>query len=131
MAHKIISKKYSEAFKRQVVEEYESGVSMNQLKRKYKIGGSMTIHKWIRKYSNLGFRHTKGSSQDSEEKQADTVKKLRMKIELLEKAVADLTLRKLILESTLEEYQEAYGPALPKKNGQRSSRERGRKHRGK
>ena len=130
MSNKFTVRKYSEAFKRQVVEEYESGVSMSQLRRKYKIGGSMTIHRWIRKYSNLGFRHSNHSSQSAEERYAEIIQKLKKKVELLEKAVSDLTLKKLILESTLEEYREAYGPALLKKNGQRSLRKHTGKRRG-
>lgn len=125
-------KKYSEAFKRQVVEEYESGASMNYLRRKYKIGGSMTIHKWIRKYSNLGIRNGERFMKEPKDNQdQETVEKLKKKIELLEKAVADLTLKKLILESTLEEYQEAYGALLSKKNGPRLLRGRTEKRKGK
>jgi transposase-like protein len=44
-------RRYGEAFKRQVVLEYESGVSVNALKKKYAIGGSETINLWIKKYA--------------------------------------------------------------------------------
>lgn len=36
-------KRYSEAFKRQVVLEYEAGISVNALQKKYDIAGTETI----------------------------------------------------------------------------------------
>jgi len=50
-------KKYSETLKRQVVSEYEAGVSIITLKKKYGIGGSETINLSIVKYAREGFRH--------------------------------------------------------------------------
>lgn len=42
--------KYSEAFKYQVVKDYESGLyTMVMLKRKYGIPGHSTIGRWLRK----------------------------------------------------------------------------------
>jgi transposase len=45
--------RYSEAFKMQVVRELESGTSnMDQVRRKYGIGGCTAIRQWLRKYGN-------------------------------------------------------------------------------
>ena len=57
----------SESFKRQVVEEYESGERITDLNKKYGIKGGMTITSWIRKYSKKGFRHEMVHIQSTEE----------------------------------------------------------------
>jgi transposase len=45
--------RYSEAFKMQVVREIESQeISGSQMQKKYGIGGSDTVAKWVRKYGN-------------------------------------------------------------------------------
>ena len=45
---------YTEAFKLQVVLEYESGVSQAALQLKYNIGGNETISKWAKRYGKRG-----------------------------------------------------------------------------
>lgn len=42
-------KRYSEAFKRQVVSEYEAGQSIAGLQQKYGINGNTTIQGWVKK----------------------------------------------------------------------------------
>jgi transposase len=45
---------YSEAFKRIVIAEYESGLSSKAtLKRKYGIAGNSCIPRWLKKYGKL------------------------------------------------------------------------------
>ena len=55
MAKNII-KRYSLAFKEQVIREYEQGASFPALQEKYGIGGSSTISNWVKKYSRQGVR---------------------------------------------------------------------------
>ena len=43
-------KRYSEAFKHQVVREYEAGASARWLMQKYGIGGDSTIKRWVHQY---------------------------------------------------------------------------------
>ncbi len=43
-------KRYSEALKRQVVQEYEDGASIYSLQQKYGIGGHNTVKRWIKRY---------------------------------------------------------------------------------
>jgi len=50
-------KRYSEAFKRQVVGEYESGCNVNELQKKYGITGAMTISNWIKKYAKQAIHY--------------------------------------------------------------------------
>ena len=93
-------KRYSEAFKRQVVTEYENGTSISALQKKYGITGKMTITKWIRKYGKAGFRHKMITIQTAEE--ANRVKELETQVRELEQALGKVTLEKLKLESILE-----------------------------
>lgn len=56
IVHLTASPKYSEAFKKQVVREYESGrISKNDLQRKYGIGGNASILKWCKKYGKFDY----------------------------------------------------------------------------
>jgi transposase len=96
-------KRYSEAFRRQVVSEYEAGSAIPELQKKYGITGSETIQNWIKKYASEGLRHAVVRIQTAEE--ANRVKQLESQIEQLERALARTTLEKLKLESILEELQ--------------------------
>jgi len=63
---------YSEAFKRQVVAEYESGLSTKAtLKRKYGIAGNSCIPRWCKRYGKLPYLHhtTKGRPMSDPQKQ--------------------------------------------------------------
>jgi transposase len=111
-------KRYSEALKRQVVSEYEAGMSVNGLRKKYGIGGSETINNWIKKYAKDGFRHEMIRIQRQDE--VDQVKALEKQIEELERTLGKVTLEKLKLESIVEEMEESHGDEI-KKNGLRSS----------
>jgi transposase-like protein len=118
---KTIIKRYSTAFKQQVATEYEAGTSVSTLKTKFGIGGNGTIERWVQEHGRQGLRHRLMVIQHPEEQ--DENKKLKEKIAQLEKAVAQLTLDKLMLESTLEVVEEELGE-LPKKSGEpRSSSE--------
>ncbi len=57
---------YSEAFKLQVVSEYESGnTSITALQLKYSIGGNTTINKWIKRYGKDGLGSVDTAMDDS------------------------------------------------------------------
>lgn len=117
MTKKIV-KRYSEAFKRQVVSEYESGAGIPDLQKKYGITGGNTIKYWIKKYAKQGFRHETITIQTAEE--ADRVRELEGRVEELERGLGQVTLEKLKLEAILEELEESYGVEV-KKNAVRSS----------
>jgi transposase len=117
---KTTCKRYSEAFKRQVVSEYEAGISIPDLQRKYAIGGSETIRRWIKKYAKDGFRHELIRIQTSEE--INRIKTLENQVEELQQALGKVMLEKLKLESIVEEMEESYGVeikknAVPSSNG--------------
>lgn len=98
-------KRYSESFKIQVVREYESGSSIPELSKKYGIGGSDTITKWIKKYAKEGLRHRVMRIQTAEE--VNRIRELETEVEELKAALVKVSLEKLALESTLEVLQEA------------------------
>jgi transposase-like protein len=79
--------RYSEAFKMGVVRELEENdLPFSALQRKYGIKGRETIQKWVRKYGN-GSRGRVIRVQKPDE--IDEVKKLKERVRLLEKALAD------------------------------------------
>jgi transposase-like protein len=109
-----VMKRYSEAFKRQVVAEYEDGASASALCRKYGIGSVTSVTTWVKQYAHEGLRHEVVHIQTPDE--ADQLRHLAHERDLLRQAVADLTVQNLLLEGLLRVYQEAYGDAPPKKN---------------
>lgn len=113
-------KRYSEAFKRQVVAEYETGISISDLQKKYGITGGMTIPNWVKKYAKQGFRHELVRIQTAEE--VNRVKELEQQVQELEQTLGKVVLEKLKLESILEELEERYGVEV-KKNAVRSSQD--------
>jgi transposase-like protein len=79
--------RYSQAFKMQVVRELEEkNLPFASLRRKYGIKGCYTIQTWAQKYGN-GSRGKVIRVQKPEE--IDEVKKLKARVRLLEKALAD------------------------------------------
>ena len=114
MTDKEIYKRYSEAFKRQVVAEYEAGASAAALCRKYDIGAIHTVQGWVKRYASEGLRHELVHIQTPAE--AQQVQHLTHEITLLRQAVADLTVKNLLLEGTLQVYRETYGDSVLKKN---------------
>ena len=109
---KQVVKRYSLAFKKQVVKEYEEGASLTELQKKYGIKGSMTIKRWVDQYSKEGVRHKLMVIQRPEEQ--EEVKYLRDRNAQLEKVVAQLTLDKVMLESTLKVAEGKLGVELKK-----------------
>ena len=97
---------YSEAFKRQVVAEYESGLyTKASLKRKYGIAGNSCLPRWLRKYGSLPHPryHSKGrpmknkSLQKIKEREAELLKRTVELEQALEKKEAELeAYRKLV-----------------------------------
>jgi transposase-like protein len=114
---KRIMKRYSEAFKRQVVSEYEAGFSVQDLRRKYGVTGNGTIERWVRRYANAGLRHELVTIQRTAERERE--RELQQRLRELEAAVSQLTLEKIVLESTLAEAEKLLGQDV-KKNGEPS-----------
>ena len=81
--------RYSEAFKRQVVEEIERGrhATIGAAKRAYGIKGSGTVPGWVRKYGRDDLLPKRVRIESLEER--DELKEARKRIRELEAAVAD------------------------------------------
>jgi transposase-like protein len=118
MSETKVCKRYSEGFKRQIVAEYEAGASTTALCRKYGIGSESTVSKWVKKYAAAGLRHDLVHIQTPAE--AEQLRQLEQERDLLRRALADLTVQKLLLEGQLQVYQEAYGDDVLKKNARAS-----------
>ena len=114
-----VYRKYSLAFKQQVVGEYEEGASLLELKERYGIGGGNTVRQWVEKYGRAGLRHKLVVIQSPAEQ--NQVKVLKAQIGQLEKVVAQLSLEKLMLETVLEVAEAELGIDLKKNGGRLSS----------
>ena len=112
-------RRYSEAFNRQVVSEYEAGISVHGLQKKYDIRGSGTIAGWIKKYAREGFRHETIRIQTKDEIQR--IKTLEKKNKELEQALGKVMLEKMKLESIVEVLEESYGVEIKKKEAPSSN----------
>lgn len=102
MAEKKV-RRYSNSFRRQVVQEYESGEKLEDLRKKYGIGGGSTVQSWIKKFGKGVFRYELIRIQTADE--ANQVRQLTKQIEDLKLALGQVTLEKLKLESILEELE--------------------------
>ncbi len=79
--------RYSEAFKMTVVREVEEGdLPLEVVRRKYGIGGQVTVLQWVRKYGN-GSRGKRIRVERPEE--IDELKRLRQRVRQLESLLAD------------------------------------------
>ena len=80
---------YSEAFKRQVVQELEDGkfATLSEASRAYGIRGGSTVSQWIRKYGNDKLLPKKVRVETLKER--DELKEARKRIRQLEAALAD------------------------------------------
>ena len=110
------SKRYSEAFKRQIVRDIERGVvSPGEVQRRYGVSGAVTIRGWLRRY---------GRGQVSRRvKRRDVIESRKLLVlerekRELERAVARLTVEKVAYESLIEEAQAQLGIELKKTFGQ-------------
>jgi transposase-like protein len=88
--------RYSEAFKRKVVEGLEKGELRNQAEARevYGIRGGSTIHRWIRRYgkNHLLAKVVKVESM----KERDRVKQLKRRIRELEKALSETKVEQVL-----------------------------------
>lgn len=74
---------YSEAFKRTVVTEFESGVcSKASLKRKYGILGNGTIDNWLKKYGKFDYINYKSIGRPMKDKDKQYIKELEVKLSI-------------------------------------------------
>ncbi len=104
--------RYSEAFKRQVVEEISSGKfsSAYKAEKAYGIRGNATVTKWIRKYGREDLLPRRIRIETMEE--IDQLKEARTRIRELEAALADAHIDHCLEHAFLEIACERMGTGL-------------------
>ena len=92
--------RYSEAFKLEIVRELEAkDMSFNQMRRKYGIGGTLTVHRWVLKYGN----GTRGKMiKVMKPQEIDELAQLKKRVRQLERALADANID-LVIERAYTE----------------------------
>lgn len=117
--------RYGEAFKRQVVEQIETGKLRNiaDANRTYGIRGAVTVKNWLKRYgSGKCFpKQIKIMSLN----EIDENKELKKRVRALESALADTQMRNLLNESYLEiacERMDTDAEAFKKKHATRLSK---------
>ena len=112
-------KRYSQAFRQQVVREYENGANVNSLKQKYGIGRAVTIKRWIEKYSRSGYRSDLVIIQSVEDQLE--FKEMKQRIVDLEAALAESVLENRMLKATVEVASETLGMDIKKTSARNHS----------
>lgn len=102
-------KRYSEAFKMQVVEEISNGRfrTQGEAKEYFGITGAGTINVWLRKYgrNHLAPRIVRIETMDEK----NQIQELKKRIKALEKALADTRIDQILAECYLESFCEELG----------------------
>lgn len=106
-------KRYSEAFKKQVVSEYERGTTLNQLKHKYGITGATTVSQWVAKYGRQGLRHQLMIIQHPDERQQ--LKQLQEENGRLKEVIAQQSLDLFMTKSCLAVAEQELGYEVQEK----------------
>jgi transposase len=88
--------KYSVAFKKAVVADYERGLlNKDQIRAKYGIGGNSRVLEWCRKYGKLHYPKTGALGRPMKDPQKQRIKDL-------EKQLADAKLKLIAYEKLIE-----------------------------
>lgn len=111
-------KRYSQAFKQQVVREYEAGASNYSLRQKYGIGTHHTVARWVKQYGRSGYRSEMVVIQTVEDQLE--VKAMKKRMAELESALAESTLENRMLKTTIEVASQALEIDLKKNFGKKS-----------
>lgn len=95
-----IVKRYSAAFKQQIVSQIERGeISVAQARRRYDIRGALTIDKWLKRMGKLSLLATVVRIEMPNEQ--DRIKALEQQIRGLEHALAQTHVTALALEAVI------------------------------
>ena len=111
-------KRYSQAFKQQVVREYEDGASIYSLRQKYGIGAHNTVERWVKQYGRHGYRSEVVLIQTVEDQLE--FKAMKSRITELESALAQSVLENRMLTTTIEVASQSLGLDLKKNFGKKS-----------
>ena len=97
--------RYSDCFKRAVIEEIEKkGLSIEACRRKYSIGGATTIQKWLKKY---GKNHLLNKIVRVET--IDEIQALRKELKAIKEAFAEMAIENKVYETYFQVLGEETG----------------------
>jgi len=119
---------YSTAFKLKVIEEVESGLSVWEARRRYNIGGKMTIDKWIKSLGNSMLR-TLNKEEIMSHEANKVIEQLKKEKAQLEAALNQAKIEKICLESLVEATEEHFGINLKKNFGEQALKRQKQKRR--
>lgn len=120
-----ILRRYSECFKRQVVEDLEKGRfgSINEVRAHYEITGSMTVQKWLTQYGKNHLQAKVVRVEKPDEK--DRIREYQRQIAQLERALgqtqAENVLNAAFLKLACEELGQDVETFKKKSDGRRST----------
>ena len=104
---------YSDHFKKRLVNEVLSGEeSLEYYRRKYRIGGSMTISRWIDKFATEEI-----PSMATKRKDSDEVAELKAQLALLQRELEDERLRRQAYQLMVKIAEEEFNIPIEKKSG--------------
>lgn len=112
-------KRYTEAFKRQVIKEYlTSDLSSVEICKKYNIGNLNNIYRWRKKYqSEFVFRDMDYSTTftDMSKDKDKSKEELAEENKVLKKALEDAELKNYAFDRLIKNWEKHLGMKLPKK----------------
>ena len=122
-----IPSNYSEAFKRVVISEYESGLSTKAtLKRKYGIAGNSCIPRWLKKYGKLEHPTYSSKGRPMKDKDKQYIKELEARFglneQLLEKKLREKEAELKAYKQFIEIAERELNIKIVKKSGTKQSK---------
>ena len=122
-----IPSNYSEAFKRVVITEYESGLSTKAtLKRKYGIAGNSCIPRWLKKYGKLEHPTYSSKGRPMKDKDKQYIKELEARFglneQLLEKKLREKEAELKAYKQFIEIAERELNIKIVKKSGTKQSK---------
>lgn len=109
-------KRYSLSFRQMVVHQIEQeGCSIGVIQRRYGIGGSATIQRWIRRFGKTHLLNQVIRIETMDE--TDQLKSLQEEVKRLKVALADSMLAQRCLEVVIDQANKTYQTDLKKNFG--------------
>lgn len=107
--------RYTEAFKKNVVQEFERGIlNKDQLQAKYGIGGNSRILQWCRKYGKLHYSEKGEQGRPMKDPQKQRIKDL-------DKQLAEAKLKILAYQKLISIAEQEEGISILKKDDAKQS----------
>ena len=114
--------RYTEALKRQVVREVETGrISQSEACRRYGILGHSTVLKWCRRYGNGPTYRTPGLRSKTMDKQEIEVLRLQNENKALKQELEDAWFKNTVLETLVDVAERELQIPIRKKFGAKRS----------